>query len=110
MNALDPNLLLDSCSMVNLISNWNMLTGIHCADTPLQVQCNASTKRVTLMGTIGNFPEQVWYDPHRVANILSLYTVSKHYVVTYNSSQDDTFHLTNAQGNTYHFAPTRLGL
>jgi len=111
VNALDPNLLLlDSCSMVNLISNRNMLTHIHHADTPLQVRCNAGTKCVTMMGTFGDFPEQVWYDPHGAANILSLYTVSKHYAVTYDSSQDDTFHVTNAQGDTYHFAPTGLGL
>ncbi len=111
LNALDPNLLLlDSCSTVNLISNRNMLTGIHRADTPLQVRCNAGTKHVTMMGTFGDFPEQVWYDPHGATNILSLYTVSKYYAVTYDSSQDDTFHVTNAQGDTYHFAPTGMGL
>jgi len=36
VDALGPSLLLlDSSSTVNLISNWNMLTGIHCADAPL---------------------------------------------------------------------------
>jgi len=87
-----------------------MLTGIHHADIPLQVQCNAGIKHVTMMGMFGNFPEQVWYDLHGATNILSLYTVSKYYAVMYDSSQDDTFHVTNTQGNTYHLAPTGMGL
>ncbi len=60
------------------------------------------------MGTFGNFPEPVWYDPHGAANILSLYTFSKHYTVTYDSSQDNTFHMTNAYGDPTIFHP--LGL
>jgi len=58
------------------------------------------------MGTLGNFPESVWYDPEAVANILSLHTVRKYYHVTYDSSVDGAFVITNEKGSQHRFAPT----
>jgi len=62
------------------------------------------------MATFGDFPEQVWFDPAGVTNILSLHAVSKYYVVTYDSQLDNVFHIHNGRGDTYGFAPTGPGL
>jgi len=104
-STLNPYLLLlDNFSTVNLIANWSMLTDIQEVTPPLKVQCSAGVKQTNLMATFGNFPESVWFDPNGIANILSLHTVSKYYAVMYDSHCNDIFHVTNANGWTYHFS------
>jgi hypothetical protein len=65
-------LLLDTCSTVNLISNHQMLRDVHIVDKTVHVRCTAGITTTNQMGTLGNFPEPVWYNPSGIANILSL--------------------------------------
>jgi len=103
-------LLIDSCLTVNLISNLALLHDIHKVNKPLKVCCNAGVRTTNMMGTLGRFPEPVWHDPNAVANILSLHTVKKYYLIVYDSWQDDAFVLTDDVGNQHRFAPTGNGL
>jgi len=103
-------LLIDSCSMVNLITNRDILHDVHEVEKPLRVRCNAGVRTTSLMGTLGSFPEPVWHDPNAVANILSLHMVKKYYWVTYDSEADDAFVITDEHGKGYLFTPTGNGL
>ena len=78
----DNNILLDSCSTVNLIANKALLHGIHRVGTTMRIRCNAGFTTTNQQGWLGNFPEPVWYNPNGVANIMSLFVVKKYYRVT----------------------------
>jgi len=48
-------------------------------------------KTTNLLGDLLGYPNPVYYDPNRIANILSLSSVKHHHCVTYNSKGDNTF-------------------
>jgi hypothetical protein len=106
----DPILLLDSCSTLNLISDESMLRDIHEVDKTMHVRCNAGVTKTNLMGWLGDFPEPVWFNPKGVANILSLYIMTKYYHVQFDSKQDNALIVTNPNGHVSRFAPTGKGL
>jgi hypothetical protein len=106
----DPILLLDSCSTLNLISDESMLHDIHEVDKTMHVRCNAGVTKTNLMGWLGDFPEPVWFNPKGVANILSLYIMTKYYHVQFDSKQDNALIVTNPNGHVSRFAPTGKGL
>ena len=103
-------LLLDSCSTVNMISDATLLRNIHTAETPIPVHCNAGTITLTEKGTLGDFPEPVWYNPKGIANILSLYSVQTHYRVTMDTADDDHIHVHHHDGSTTKFQPSPNGI
>ena len=82
-------LLLDSCSMVNLISDRDLLTDIHPVPHSLQVRCNAGSVVIDHQGYLGGYPEPVWLNPNRIANLMSLHNVQQYYQVTLNSTEDN---------------------
>jgi hypothetical protein len=61
------------------------------------------------MGTLGNFPEPVWYNPSGIANILSLNSMKKYYRVIYDNSIEDCF-IVGDEGNSIPFQPSIGGL
>jgi hypothetical protein len=77
-----PNhwLLIDSCSLVNMVANEELLHDITPVQNPINVHCNAGTVSVNRNGLLGDYPEQVWFNPHGIANILSLDNVLQHTV------------------------------
>jgi uncharacterized membrane protein YgcG len=54
-----PNrwLLLDSCSLVNMVSNEELLHDINPVQNPINVHCNAGTVSVNRNGLLGDYPE-----------------------------------------------------
>jgi hypothetical protein len=54
-----PNrwLLLDSCSLVNMVSNEELLHDITPVQNPINVHCNAGTVSVNRNGLLGDYPE-----------------------------------------------------
>jgi len=91
-------MLIDSCSMVNLIAIRDILHDIHMVKKPLRVRSNAGVQTTNVMGSLSDFPEPVWHDPEAVTNILSLNTIKKYYHITYDSESDDVFVITDDQG------------
>ena len=103
-------LLLDSCSTTNLISNKSWLHDIHDDGTSISVQCNAGTITLTQKGYFRSYPEPVWFNPHGIANIMSLDNVAKYFRITMDTEADNAMLLHKDDGMTMKFAPTGKGL
>ena len=103
-------LLLDSCSTTNLISNKNWLHDIHDDGTSIAVWCNAGTVRLTQKGYFGSYPEAVWFNPHGIANIMSLDNVAKYFRITMDMEADKAMLLHKDDGHMIKFTPTGKGL
>ena len=83
-NNLSKHLvLLDNQSTFDQFVNASYLTNIHSVTTPIMVYCNAFSTSTKQKGVFGKFP--VWSNPNGIANVLSLKTITDHYLVTYNS-------------------------
>ena len=93
------SLLLDSCSTVNLITNKNLLHGIHWAKTTMHIRCTAGVATTNLQGWLGDFPEPVWYILEGVANILSFYLVQQYYRIRCDTQKSNSLLLTNYDDN-----------
>jgi hypothetical protein len=106
----DKCLLLDSCSTIDIVSNNDLLHDIHPADNPIWVRCNAGRIQLTHQGYLGDYPYLGWYNPHRVANILSLGNVSSKYQVTMDTSQSNSMTVHMHDGIKIHFTPSNHGL
>ena len=110
-HTLPPSwLLLDSCSTINMISDRSLLRDLHTADKPIPVHCNAGTVILTQKGTLGQFPEPVWYNPDGIANILSLDAVRKHYRITMDTEDSDSIHVHHSDGSITTFHPSDGGI
>jgi hypothetical protein len=103
-------LLLDSCSMVDIVSNANLLRNIHHVDCPAIVRCNAGRVRLDHQGYLGDYPYPVWYNPNRVANILLLSNVTSTYCVTMDTKQNKAITVHTHNGYTINFTPSDNGL
>ena len=103
-------LLLDSCSTTNLISNKNWLHDIHNDGTSISIRCNAGIIRLTHKGYFGSYPEPVWYNPHGIANIMSLDNVAKYFRITMDTEADNAMLLHRDDGLTMKFIPNGKGL
>ena len=90
--------LLSNKSNLDQFVNPKYLTNIHTVKQPIMVYCNAGLTTSNQKGMFGNF--SVWYNPQGIANILSLKTVTNHYLVTYNSSdRGGVFTIHTPKGN-----------
>ena len=103
-------LLLDSCSTTNLISNKSWLHDIHDDGTSISVRCNAGTITLTQKGYFSSYPEPVWFNPHGIANIMSLDNVAKYFRITMDTEADNAMLLHKDDGLTMKFTPTGKGL
>ena len=65
-----------------MTANGELLHDIKPTSKPINDHCNAGTVSVQQDGLMGDYPERVWFNPHGIANILSLWNVSQYYRVT----------------------------
>ena len=109
--SLKDYLVLDTGSSVDIISNPDLLTCMHRSSHPKQVRCNAGTITLNTQATLGSYPSPVWYNPHGIANILSLHNVQQHYRVTMDTAinANITVH-TNTDHRPMIFRPIHNGL
>jgi len=103
-------LLLNSCSALNLVSNRELLHNIHEVPVGIRVRCNTGSITTNLKAYLGDFPVPVWYNPNGIVNILSFHIVAKYYHVRYDNMQKDEFFVTGLNGIQVSFAPTTKGL
>ena len=87
-----------------------LLHNIFKAKQPIQVHCNAGQVALTHQGYLGGYPQPVWYNPHGIANIMSLYDVTKYYHVTMDSREENGFCLHFNDNSTVAFQPCSKGL
>jgi len=90
-DASSKQLLLNSCSTLNLVSDPELLHDIHEVPVGIRVRCNAGSITTNLKAYLGDFPMLVWYNPNGIVNILSFHIVAKYYHVRYNNMQKDNF-------------------
>jgi hypothetical protein len=107
--AIPPTwLLLDNQSIVNVFANGNMLKDIHEVDNEMAIASNGRTNVTSEMGMLPGYG-LVWYDPVRIANIVSLSRVRKKYHVSFNSDHN-IFVVTKPDGTVFEFRQSDSGL
>jgi hypothetical protein len=102
-------ILLDTQSTVDVFYNKKLLKNIRRYTTGMEIHCNAVT---TTTHMIGEFPGYgtVWYHVDGIANILSLSRISKHYRVTFDSSNGNEFIIHKDDGKTHRFRQSEKSL
>ena len=103
-------ILLNSCSLANLILDKTLLRNVHQAVRPLVVDCNAGSMTLTKQGYFGSYPEPVWYNTNGLANIMSLSNVSKYYQLTMDTLSDAAILLHKSDSSNMQFVPSGKGL
>ncbi len=94
--------LLDSQSTVSVFCNKFLLTRICRCNTPLKVFTNGGQQISTLIGEVKNFGT-VWYNPHSLANILSLAQVRKRFRVTMDTAVEASISIHHLNGTVMKF-------
>ena len=101
--------LLDSQSTVSVFCNKAFLTNIRPSPTPLKVFTNGGTQLSTFIGDVQNFGT-VWYNPHSLANIMSLAQVRRQCRVTMDTAVEPALHVHRQDGSTMTFREYASGL
>ena len=105
--ALPPTwLLLGSCSTTNIICNKDWLHDIHDDGSSITIRCNAGTVELSQKGYFGSYPEPVWFNPHGIANIMTLDNVAKYFHVTLDTEAEKAMLLYKDNGHIMRFTST----
>ena len=85
-------MLLDSQSTIDIFCNEDLLTKIHWKENGIALYTNAGNINVNRQGYLEGYG-WVWFDNRAITNILCMNNVKKRFKITYNSEQDDIFHV-----------------
>ena len=94
--------------MIDLFCYPELLSDIQESRTSMRVNCNAGSRVATKVGELKGYGT-VWYDPHGIANILSLKNVRKKYAVA-NDQSNCAFMVTKPHGTMFLFTESASGL
>ena len=100
--------LLDSQLTVNLFSNPSHVTNICPANMPIRVHCNKGTMVTDKQADFGG--NNVYFNANGIANVLSLFQLSKKYHITYDSHDRDGVFRVFTDAGVVEFIPTDKGL
>ena len=75
----------------------------------MTIQCKAGTRVTNLIGDLPGY-RAVWFDPRKIANVLSLKLVKEKYQIEYNSNGDEGFVVTKLTGERFQFIESASGL
>jgi hypothetical protein len=104
-------ILLDNQSTVDVFCSAHLLQNIRESPTSCRISCNAGVVEVRMIGDLPGYPVPVWFNPNGIANILSLYRVTQHCRVQYDSRDNQAaFHVTRSDSSIRHFVPSVTGL
>jgi hypothetical protein len=102
-------ILLDSQSTVSVFKNPYLLANIRESPRPLIVHTNDGTQLSNLMGHMKNFGN-VWFNPHSLANILSMAEVRRGCRITMDSAFEPAMTVHRADGSLMKFQEYKTGL
>ena len=102
-------ILLDSQSTIDMFYNRKLLKNIRKSEETIDIHCNAGVTTTNMVGDLDGYGT-VWYDPHGIANILSLHRVIEKYRVQFDSRGGNRFTMWCDGGSTRKFLPGRRGL
>ena len=109
-NCLPDNwILLDNGSTIDVFKTGKLLKDVKESHTRMRIHCNAGTSTTNLIGQLPGYGE-VWFHPEGIANILSLYNLTKKFRVTFDSANEDGFVVHKADGHHQYFKPSNDGL
>jgi hypothetical protein len=104
-------ILLDNQSTVDVFCSKWLLKNIRELPDVCRISCNAGVVIVKMIGDLPGYPAPIWYHPDGIANILSLFRVTEHCRVQYDSNEERAaFHVTKSDGNVRDFWPSASGL
>jgi hypothetical protein len=108
-SSIPPDyLLIDSQSTTNLFSNPEHINNVHPVAQPINVHCN---KGVTTTSTVADFDSnEVYLNKDGIANVLSLFLLSKKQHITYDSHDCRGVFKVHTSGGLVEFKPTSHGL
>ena len=109
-SGINPNwILLDSQSTISVFCNHTMLSNIRRGTHTLRAITNGGHQDSEWVGDFPNLGE-VWYNPHSIANILSLADVRKVCRVTMDSSLEPSLNVHRLDGSVMKFIEHDSGL
>jgi hypothetical protein len=91
-------IMLDNQSTVNVFCNRHLLTNVREIDKVMNIRCNAGVPRTNMVGELNRYGT-MWYNPKKIANILSLSQVEKKHHVTYDSAASKAFVVHKSDGS-----------
>ena len=103
-------ILLDSCSTVNIVRNKKLLKDIRYTKDRVSINCNAGNLQVMQQGRMDRCSSPLWFHPHCVANIFSLFLIVEEFCIMFDSGTEDCFYLHRHDGSRMDFHPTAQGL
>ena len=71
------------------------------------VDCGATIQQ---QGQLGEYPNPVWYNPHGIANVLSMHNLAQHYRLAMDTNVNTSIHLCHDDGTIIPFTPSQKGL
>ena len=92
LQQLNDTILLDNGSTTSVFCNPRMVTNIREVDNPITLQTNGGIMEVGKKALVPGFGE-VWYHPNAMANIFSFAEMKQKHPITYNSNDEDAFHI-----------------
>lgn len=102
-------IILDNGSTVDVFTNPKLLKNIRTTSTTMTIKCNAGSTTTNQIGELDGYGT-VWYNPHGIANILSLSKVQEKHRVTYDSEQEAQFVVYKPDGTKRIFTKSSSGL
>ena len=113
----DSWLLLDDCSIINIICNPHLVTNIYEVNQRCIISTNAGTGSTNLKATLKScillMEEEVWFDYTGIANIIVLHSVQDHFRVSYSNwfgSDRNVFVVLKPDNKKVKFTMSRKGL
>ena len=103
-------ILLNNQSTVDVFCNKNLLSNIREHSNSMDIHCNAGVTSTRLIRELRRYGT-VWYNPNGIANILSLAKAKERgFRVTFDSADDNAFHLHKPDGTMRIFKQSSKGL
>ena len=113
----DSLLLLDDCSIINIMCNLNLVNNIYEVDQRCIITTNAGTGSTNLKATLKSIilplKEKIWFNYNGIANNIALHSVQDHFKFLYShwfGTDRNTFVVIKPNNSKMKFTMSQKGL